>query len=52
MVKMIDNNEERYICQWCTEWEMVEVPTLQECLNCEEMVQEEMNVPSAGQQTT
>jgi hypothetical protein len=34
MVKMAVNNEEQYICQWCTEWEMIEVPSLQECLKC------------------
>jgi hypothetical protein len=33
---MVDNNEERYICCWCTEWETIEAPLIQECLNCGE----------------
>jgi hypothetical protein len=34
MVKMVDNDEERYICRWFTEWETIQAPTIQECLNC------------------
>jgi hypothetical protein len=34
MVKMVDDDEEWYICRWCTEWEMIRSPTIQECLSC------------------
>jgi hypothetical protein len=34
MAKMINDDEEQYICRWFTEWEMVEIPSLQECLSC------------------
>jgi hypothetical protein len=34
MVKMVDDNEERYICRWCTEWETIQSPTIQACLIC------------------
>jgi hypothetical protein len=49
---MVDGDEERYICRWCTEWETVEAPTLQDCLIVEDMVQEDMSVPSVGQGST
>jgi hypothetical protein len=32
--KMVDNNEEQYLCGWNAEWETVENPALQEFLNC------------------
>jgi hypothetical protein len=34
MVKMVDDDKEQYFCQRCTEKEMLEVPSLQECLSC------------------
>jgi hypothetical protein len=34
MVKMVNDDEERYICQWCIEWETIRSPIIQECLNC------------------
>jgi hypothetical protein len=33
MVKMVDDDEERYICRWCTEWEKIQSPIIQECLS-------------------
>jgi hypothetical protein len=32
--KMVDDDEERYTCQWCTEWETIQFFVIQECLNC------------------
>jgi hypothetical protein len=34
MVKMVDDDEEQYICRWCTEWETIRSSIIQECLNC------------------
>jgi hypothetical protein len=34
MVKMVDDDEERYICRLCTKWETICSPIIQECLNC------------------
>jgi hypothetical protein len=31
---MVDEDEERCICRWCTEWETIQSPNIQECLSC------------------
>jgi hypothetical protein len=34
MVEMVDDDKEQYICRWCTEWEAIQSPYIQECLSC------------------
>jgi hypothetical protein len=31
---MVDEEEKWHICRWCTEWETIQSPTIQECLSC------------------
>jgi hypothetical protein len=33
-VKMVDDDEERYICRWCTEWETIQSPIIHKCTKC------------------